>query len=56
MSVTIPEALIYHILTDYTDYHYEKNCGLNSVKTNLNHKFSRKTTELAMKKFSECSG
>ena len=20
MSVTIPEALIYHILTDYTDY------------------------------------
>ena len=36
--------------------HYEKNCSLNSVKTNLNHKFSQKMTELAMKKFSECGG
>jgi len=34
-------------------YHYEKNCALNSVKIDLNYNFSRITTELVMKKFSE---
>ena len=52
MLVIQEPSLLLHCMTQKV-CHYKKNRALNSVEINWDHKFSRKMTEPAMKKFSQ---